>query len=497
MSNFLNVTDRIPTLPNRKKITHADSSVEYVTMEYADEPLVDGTIINKSLFDKIEPVGSTLKYNIPDVEQIQSGSGYIRNLIVPDYARPKETFDRCLIATNRGTTFEKISTNKTIALNVGTRNASLNKILNNKYFLTYNNLGKATLDSNRNLETQSYLSNTNNYSKSVKLANGNILIVYGEYTQYTVFSVMDSTMTSEIYHKEIYDTAPTDLYVQALSDNRALIFRTKGSSSSKTLFLYELNANNDDIRTITTYHSGTYWYGGSACLLPNNDVAICYATKDGSYYYVYVIVYDNTLTTKKYDTRYISTDAAAYTCREPHVQCDSNKLYIAFANGGNSPKGALTICNFDLSNYQIYYTTFNAGAHYADLVVGSSTIYLFYTYSGYLYYFTFDKSTETFSSDKTLLSTKYDTNNGTITLINQWDGSYTLCTTKTDTSHDLDTFIITPDNPNAVLPPYSTGADQINGIDSTTIFANDKVYEMVYNAVDNKWHELSSKEVIW
>lgn len=47
------VVDRVPTYPNRIKITKSDGSSEYVTWERADEPTVEGTPINKALFDSI------------------------------------------------------------------------------------------------------------------------------------------------------------------------------------------------------------------------------------------------------------------------------------------------------------------------------------------------------------------------------------------------------------------------------------------------------------
>ena len=42
--------DRLPTQPNRKKITYEDNSVEYATIEYADEPNAgdEGTPLNKA-----------------------------------------------------------------------------------------------------------------------------------------------------------------------------------------------------------------------------------------------------------------------------------------------------------------------------------------------------------------------------------------------------------------------------------------------------------------
>ena len=50
---MINVVDRVPTYPNRVKITKTDGTSEYVTWERADEPTVPGTPINKALFDSI------------------------------------------------------------------------------------------------------------------------------------------------------------------------------------------------------------------------------------------------------------------------------------------------------------------------------------------------------------------------------------------------------------------------------------------------------------
>ena len=50
---MINVVDRVPTYPNRVKITKTNGTSEYVTWERADEPTVAGTPINKALFDSI------------------------------------------------------------------------------------------------------------------------------------------------------------------------------------------------------------------------------------------------------------------------------------------------------------------------------------------------------------------------------------------------------------------------------------------------------------
>lgn len=55
---MINVVDRVPTYPNRIKVTKSDGTSEYVTWERADEPTVVGTPINKALFDSIvEDIG--------------------------------------------------------------------------------------------------------------------------------------------------------------------------------------------------------------------------------------------------------------------------------------------------------------------------------------------------------------------------------------------------------------------------------------------------------
>lgn len=50
---MINVVDRVSTYPGRVKITKSDGTSEFVTWERADEPTVEGTPINKALFDSI------------------------------------------------------------------------------------------------------------------------------------------------------------------------------------------------------------------------------------------------------------------------------------------------------------------------------------------------------------------------------------------------------------------------------------------------------------
>ena len=50
---MINVVDRVSTYPGRVKLTKANGTSEYVTWERADQPTVEGTPINKALFDSI------------------------------------------------------------------------------------------------------------------------------------------------------------------------------------------------------------------------------------------------------------------------------------------------------------------------------------------------------------------------------------------------------------------------------------------------------------
>ena len=47
MKDFI---DRQPTKAGRRKITYEDGAVEYVTVEMADEPTVEGTALNREAF---------------------------------------------------------------------------------------------------------------------------------------------------------------------------------------------------------------------------------------------------------------------------------------------------------------------------------------------------------------------------------------------------------------------------------------------------------------
>lgn len=68
---MIDVKDRVPTKAGRTKITKDDGSIEYVTIERADEPVEPGTPINKALFNSIkEDIFNVNSYLIPSVEKV-------------------------------------------------------------------------------------------------------------------------------------------------------------------------------------------------------------------------------------------------------------------------------------------------------------------------------------------------------------------------------------------------------------------------------------------
>lgn len=71
------VIDRVPTRPNRIKLTsESDGSINYYAWERADEPTVDGTPINKELFDSIgtdiTSLQQTTSKNTSDIRAIKA-----------------------------------------------------------------------------------------------------------------------------------------------------------------------------------------------------------------------------------------------------------------------------------------------------------------------------------------------------------------------------------------------------------------------------------------
>lgn len=78
---MIDVKDRVSTYPGRVKLTRANGSSEYVTLERADAPTQEGTPINKALFDSIQ---SELNDKVPKLGGYINGNLTIQNT-APEY----------------------------------------------------------------------------------------------------------------------------------------------------------------------------------------------------------------------------------------------------------------------------------------------------------------------------------------------------------------------------------------------------------------------------
>ena len=56
---MMDFKDRVPSQPGRRKITHADGTAEYVTVEMADNPTVTGTPLNRAAFMALQGFEAT------------------------------------------------------------------------------------------------------------------------------------------------------------------------------------------------------------------------------------------------------------------------------------------------------------------------------------------------------------------------------------------------------------------------------------------------------
>lgn len=90
---MINVVDREPTYPGRVRLEKEDGSVEFVTLKRADEPTVEGTPINKALFDSIQndiglPLDITVYVSKAGSDALGTG----------EYAKPYESIGKALEA---------------------------------------------------------------------------------------------------------------------------------------------------------------------------------------------------------------------------------------------------------------------------------------------------------------------------------------------------------------------------------------------------------------
>ena len=70
------IYDRIPTLPNRKKLTFEDNNeVRYATVEWADEPTQEGSFLDRAFFeDMLSYIFGTVSPEMIGALQIECGT---------------------------------------------------------------------------------------------------------------------------------------------------------------------------------------------------------------------------------------------------------------------------------------------------------------------------------------------------------------------------------------------------------------------------------------
>lgn len=75
---MIDVKDRVPTKPNRVKFNFDDGTVKYAIMERADEPVENGTPINKALFSRLQSdIGLVTSYNVPNIIKRSDNYNYL------------------------------------------------------------------------------------------------------------------------------------------------------------------------------------------------------------------------------------------------------------------------------------------------------------------------------------------------------------------------------------------------------------------------------------
>lgn len=109
--------DRVPTYPNRYKVTKGDGTSEHITLERADEPIVVGTALNANTFNTL----------ISEIEEeLRSSSGAVgsvaRNLLDnSDFTNPVNQRGQASYSVNNGMTIDRWSAGSsgTFSLNIG------------------------------------------------------------------------------------------------------------------------------------------------------------------------------------------------------------------------------------------------------------------------------------------------------------------------------------------------------------------------------------------
>lgn len=90
---MIRITDRIPGVVGKYELTHEDGSVEIVVLKRADEPLVEGTPINKAVLDNISGFNNeTTTFNEDGSITVEDIAGNIKNTVFNEDGSITEKF---------------------------------------------------------------------------------------------------------------------------------------------------------------------------------------------------------------------------------------------------------------------------------------------------------------------------------------------------------------------------------------------------------------------
>lgn len=103
---MIDFNDRAPTIANRKKITKEDGTVEYVTIENADEPIETGTPLNRQKLMALQGfIASTTVFNNDGSIVQTNAEGHTLITTFPSKNQIIETFSGEKFTITKTTTF--------------------------------------------------------------------------------------------------------------------------------------------------------------------------------------------------------------------------------------------------------------------------------------------------------------------------------------------------------------------------------------------------------
>lgn len=277
MSDFLQFVDRIPTLPNRKKLTFEnDGSVKYATVEYADEPAEEGTFLNKANFNRLNlvlgynevtgqynPTTETAEFTL-DVLNEEEIVNNQRILLQPanQVLAPADDFDIFKNTTSLGTQYFKV---KSISLSNG------NTIFCGSSYNSTQSLYYSVIDKDGNIikSTTSILSYSD--CDMIELSNGNVLIVASNGTNGVGKGIIiDKDGNIVISQTTIPNTYLSPCLIELNNGNIMII--SYGGYSAYTGYFSIISTSLETIKSLTTINNG-YMYA-KGIKMTNGNVMI-------------------------------------------------------------------------------------------------------------------------------------------------------------------------------------------------------------------------------